>query len=236
MKTNEELSSIKRSVLISVLLTAFLAFSAIPAWAGDDISAPDVLVVSAQKTFQDFVSDPDMTWFRNNLKKAKAILIIPQLVKAGFIIGGSGGSGTLLGNDPKKGTWSYPAFYTMGSVTFGLQIGGAVNEVVLLVMTQKGMDKLLTSSFKLGADVDVALGPVGAGTGAKGITADIYMFSRSKGIFGGLTIEGAVIATRDKWNSTYYGKEVRPTDILILHNVSNKQANGLRAAVEKAAK
>ena len=236
MKTNERLSGVKWSALITVLLTAFLAFSVIPAWAGDEIGTPQVLVVSAQKTFKDFVSDPDMTWFRNNLKNAKAILIVPQLVKAGFVFGGSGGSGALLANDPKKQKWTYPAFYTMGSVTFGLQIGGAVNEVVLLVMTQRGMDKLLTSSFKLGADVDVALGPVGAGAGAKGVTADVYMFSRSKGVFGGLTIEGAVIATRNKWNSTYYGKEVRPTDILILQNVSNKQANGLRAAVEKAAK
>ena len=235
MKTKERLSNMKWSALLSVFLAVFLVCSAIPAWAGDDMSSPEILVISAHKTFLNFVSDPDMTWFRNNVKKAKAIFIVPQLVKAGFVFGGSGGSGALLGSG-KNATWSYPAFYTMGSVTFGLQIGGAVNEVVLLVMTQKGMDKLLTSSFKLGADVDVAVGPVGAGTGIKGVTADVYIFSRSKGVFGGLNIEGAVIATRDKWNSAYYGKEVRPADILILDKVSNKQADSLRAALKQATK
>jgi len=236
MKTKERLSNMKWSALISVLLTAFLVCSAIPAWAGDDIKDPKALVVAAQKTFQDFVADPDMTWFKNNYPKAKAVFIVPQLVKAGFVFGGSGGSGALLRNEKKYGTWSYPAFYSMGSVTFGLQIGGAVSEVILLVMTQKGMDKMLSSSFKLGADMDAAVGPVGAGTGIKGVTADIYIFSRSKGVFGGLTIEGAVIATRDKWNSAYYGREVSPADILVLHNVSNIQADSLRAALKKAAK
>jgi len=236
MKTNQKLSGMKWSALISVVVAALMAFAVLPAWAEEEISKPDVLVVEAQKAFQDFVADPNMGWFRDNLNKAKGILIIPQLIKVGFIFGGTGGSGALVGRDDKTGAWSYPAFYTMGSVTFGLQIGAAADQVMLMVMTQKGVDRLLTSSFKLGGDISVAAGPVGAGMGAKGVTADVIAFSRSKGIFGGLTIEGAVIATRDKWNSEYYGKTVSPRDILILRNVNNKQANNLRAAVKKAAK
>lgn len=236
MKINQKLSGMKWSALISVIVAALMAFAVLPAWAEEEISEPDVLVVEAQKAFQDFVADPNMGWFRDNLDKAKGILIIPQLIKAGFIFGGTGGSGALVGRDDKTGAWSYPAFYTMGSVTFGLQIGAAADQVMLMVMTQKGVDRLLTSSFKLGGDISVAAGPVGAGMGGKGVTADVIAFSRSKGIFGGLTIEGAVIATRDKWNSKYYGKTVSPRDILILRNVNNKQANNLRAAVKKAAK
>jgi len=230
------MKTIKFGALISVLVSLVLAFAVVPAWAEKDITEPTVLVLEAQKALKDFVSDPDMTWFRDNINNAKAILIIPRMIKAGFIFGGTGGSGTLLGRDQKTGTWSYPAFYSMGSVSFGLQIGGAVDQVMLLVMSKNGMDKLLTSSFKLGGDISIAAGPVGVGTGVKGVTADVLAFSRAKGIFGGLTIEGAVVSPRNKWNSAYYGKPVRPTDILILRNVSNKQANGLRAELKKAVK
>jgi LysM repeat protein len=120
----------------------------------------------------------------------------------------------------------------MGSVTFGLQIGGAADEVILMVMTRQGMDAMLSTSFKLGADASIAAGPVG--TGISGATADILAFSRSKGVFGGLTIEGAVIATRDKWNTSYYGRAVTATDITVRRDVHNPRSDGLIAAVTKA--
>jgi len=198
-----------------------------------DYDKPMELVSEAVKTFKDFGADPDMDAFRGQVKKAKAVLIVPRLIKAGFIIGGSGGSGALLARNEKTGEWSYPAFYTMGSGSIGLQIGGAADQVVLLVMSKKGMDSLLSSSFKLGADASVAAGPVGQG--AKAVTADILAYSRSKGVFGGVSVEGSVISTRDKWNEAYYGKPVRPTDMIILHNVTNTQADPLRMEVGKVA-
>ena len=198
-----------------------------------DYDKPMELVSEAVKTFKDFGADPDMDAFREQAKKAKAVLIVPRLIKAGFIIGGSGGSGALLARNEKTGEWSYPAFYTMGSGSIGLQIGGAADQVVLLVMSKKGMDSLLSSSFKLGADASVAAGPVGQG--AKAVTADILAYSRSKGVFGGVSVEGSVISTRDKWNEAYYGKPVRPTDMIILHNVTNTQADPLRMEVGKVA-
>ena len=121
----------------------------------------------------------------------------------------------------------------MGNVTFGLQIGAELSEVVLMVMTEKGLDSMLSTSVNLGADASVAAGPVGAG--AKVATADILAFSRSKGIFAGLTVEGAAIAVRDKWNHAYYGKAVTPVDILVRRSVSNEQADALRSLVGKAA-
>ncbi|GAF90478.1 unnamed protein product, partial [marine sediment metagenome] len=101
MKTNQKLSGMKWSALISVVVAALMAFAVLPAWAEEEISKPDVLVVEAQKAFQDFVADPNMGWFRDNLNKAKGILIIPQLIKVGFIFGGTGGSGALVGRDDK---------------------------------------------------------------------------------------------------------------------------------------
>ncbi len=172
-----------------------------------------------------FLTDPQMEWFRQHIKEAKGVMIIPQLIKGGFFIGGSGGSGVLLVRDPKYG-WSYPAFYLIGSVSFGLQIGGEVSEIVLLVTTQKGIDALLSTAVKLGGDVSVAAGPVGMG--AKAQIADILAFGHSKGAFAGVSIEGAVIKPKDSWNKAYYGRPVRPVEILVLHKVSNPQADKLR--------
>ena len=98
-----------------------------------------------------------------------------------------------------------------------------------MVMTDRGMETLLTSSFKLGADVTMAAGPVGGGATAK--TADILSYSRSKGAFAGMAFDGGVIKTKDKFNEAYYGKALSPTDILIRKSVTNPQADNLRAAV-----
>jgi lipid-binding SYLF domain-containing protein len=218
-------------IILFVAMTFF--FGIANASEKKDYAKPADLVSEAVTTFKDFGADPNMAGFREHVKKAKAVLVVPRLIKAGFIIGGSGGSGALLARDEKTGKWSYPAFYTMGSGSIGLQIGGAADQVVLLVMTKKGMDSLLSSSFKLGADASVAAGPVGQG--AKAVTADILAYSRSKGIFGGVSVEGSVISVRDKWNEAYYGKSVRPTDMIILHNVTNTQADPLRMEVSKVA-
>ncbi|MBW1749745.1 MAG: lipid-binding SYLF domain-containing protein, partial [Deltaproteobacteria bacterium] len=176
-----------------------------------------------------FLADSNMTWFHNNAHRARAIFIVPQMIRGGFIVGGSGGSGVLLHRDIKKGTWGYPAFYTMGSVSIGLQIGADASEIVMMVMTEKGLNAMLSTDFKLGADVSVAAGPVGAS--AKAQTADVLAFGRSKGAFGGVSIEGAVISPRNKWNNAYYGSPVGPVDILIRGSVSNPQADQLRSAM-----
>jgi lipid-binding SYLF domain-containing protein len=93
---------------------------------------------------------------RDNVRNAKGVLIIPRLLKGGFIFGGSGGSGALLARDAQTGAWSYPAYYTLGSVTVGPQIGGEAAELILMIMTQRGLDSMMASSVKLGADVEVA--------------------------------------------------------------------------------
>jgi lipid-binding SYLF domain-containing protein len=220
-----------RLFTVSAAAAALFVLSTAPALADEDISKPEELVAEAEKTFADFVADPEMKWFRSNVKNAKAVFIVPRLMKAGFLFGGSGGSGVLLSRD-ERGAWSYPSFHTMGSGSFGLQAGIQSAEVVLMVMTQKGVDALLSTKAQLGADVSVALGPIGAG--AQAATVDILQFARTKGAFGGISAEGAVIAVRDQWNEEYYGKPVRPTDIIVKRNVNNPDAKRLRAAVASA--
>jgi len=118
-------------------------------------------------------------------------------------------------------------------VSFGLQIGGESAEVVLLVMSQKGMDSLLTSKFKLGGDASVALGPVGGGAKSD-VTADFISFSRSKGLYAGLNVDGSYLSVRDTLNKAYYGKAVTPVDIIIKQSVRNKGADPLREELKKA--
>jgi lipid-binding SYLF domain-containing protein len=210
-----------------VALAVLIGFSAAPtpASAASRAEAQD-MVNKARRTIRNFAADPDMVWFRDNIGRARGVLIVPTSVKAGFILGGSGGAGVLLARSPRSGRWSYPAFYRMGSVTFGLQIGGEVSEMVLMVMTQRGINAFLSTEFKIGGDISVAVGPVGAG--AKAQTADIIAFARTKGVYGGINIEGSAITINDSANSNYYGRPVSPVDILIRRTVRNRGADGLR--------
>lgn len=211
-------------------LTSTALFTATTGLA-DDYGKPQELVAKGTSVFKSFMQDPNMEWFRNNVYQAKGIFIVPQMLRGGFIIGGSGGSGILVAQDNKTGEWSYPAFYTMGSVSFGLQIGADASEIILMVMTDKGINAMLSTEFKLGGDVAVAAGPVGAS--AKAQTADILAFGRSKGLFSGISIEGAVVAPRYEWNNNYYQTQTGPVNILIKRTEKNPQADDLRSALPK---
>lgn len=215
--------------LVLVLLTSICFSTTTLAAEKQSYTKPQELVDRSVSVVKSFGADKDLVTFRSLMAKAKGIFIVPQILKGGFIIGGSGGSGVLLAKDPKTGAWSYPAFYTIGSVTFGLQIGAESSRAILLVMTQKGMESMLFTSFKLGAEASVATGPVGAG--AKAATADILAYMQTSGAFTGATVEGAVITTRDKWNNSYYGRAISPGDVLYRKAVTNPEADLLRQTV-----
>ncbi len=208
-------------------------FISTPTFA-EEKSKQQEVVDSSVVVLERFSTDANMEYFRNMVKKAKAVFIVPRMLKGGFVIGGSGGSGVLLANDEETGAWSYPVFYTMGSVSLGLQAGAEASQIILLIMTKKGMDSMLGTSIKLGADASIAAGPFGGG--AKVATTDILAYALSKGVYGGLSIEGATITSRDKWNTSYYGKSVTPVDVIVRKTVSNKEAEPLREAVEKITK
>ena len=220
-------------VAFGTILAAMLLVAAAPgAMAAGEEDAQGI-VDKARVAFGEFMRDDNYSWMRDHLKDAKGVLIYPQVLKAGYILGGSGGTGVLLSRDGKTGEWSNPAFYTMGSVSFGLQIGGESAEVVLLVMSQKGMDSLLTSNFKLGGDASVALGPVGGGAKAD-ITTDFLSFSKSKGLYAGVNLDGSYVSVRDSLNKAYYGRDVSPVAIIVKQSVSNKGAVPLREELKKA--
>jgi lipid-binding SYLF domain-containing protein len=214
--------------LFSWLAVSALVLSTAQAAANDKAEA-EKTVNESVTVLKDFAADPNLTWYRDNITKAKAVMIVPKLVKAGFVFGGSGGTGVVLVRDEKTKTWNGPSFATAGSVSWGLQAGGSVAEVVMMAMTDKGKDALLSNKFQAGADASVAAGPVGAG--AQAATTDILQFTRSKGVFGGLSLEGSVIAVRDSLNKAYYGKAASPVDILVKAKVKNPQAAPLIASL-----
>jgi SH3 domain-containing YSC84-like protein 1 len=233
------LRSIRPLGALLVVLLAVCAWSGPirPAVAGEAENAQQ-LVDKARMTMDAFVADKEMgPPLKELLKKARGVLIYPQVLRGAFIFGVSGGSGTFLAYDEKAKKWGGPAFYTIGEVSFGAQAGGDASEVVLVALSERGMTALLATSAKLGADAGVTLGPVGAGAEAAtaNLSADIISYSRSKGLYAGMSVEGAVVATRDALNKAYYGKEVSPTNILVRRTVSNKKAAGLISAVSKAA-
>jgi lipid-binding SYLF domain-containing protein len=197
----------------------------------DNADDAQTLVDKAKLTIEAFTTDPDMAPMRVLLRRAKGVLIVPQMLKAGFIIGGEGGSGVLLTND---GAWSGPAFYTMGAGSIGLQIGAQASEVVLLLMTDRAVDAVLHNKIKLGVDASIAAGPKGAGVEASTTTNlrdDVYSYSRNKGLFAGASFEGAVIQPREKLNQAYYGRALTPSQILLAREVDHDGAAALRDAL-----
>lgn len=221
---------------MAVLATMTLFLGSMPAWADDALDARQ-LVEKARLTVEEFQKDPNMTALRDLAKRAKGMLILPQMVRAAFIIGGSGGSGVLVARDEKTGQWRGPSFHTLGGASFGFQAGADAAEVIIVAMTERGVTKLLTPQVKLGGDVSVAAGPVGGGAAAAtaGLSADLISYSIAKGLYGGFSVDGSVVGVRTSLNHAYYGKPVSPTDILITGAAKSPQAGPLIAAVAKLA-
>ena len=171
------------------------------------------------------------TSFDPALAQAKAALIVPDLYKAGFVIGGQFGNGVLLVKG-KDGAWSYPAFYTLSGGSVGLQLGAEDISIVFLVMTDNGLDAVLQNKFEIGGTMNVAIAVVGGGEQVATTTnmaADIRAYALGAiGLYGSLSLEGAVISPRETWNAAYYGKPVAARDVVMSAAASNKEADRLR--------
>jgi lipid-binding SYLF domain-containing protein len=175
------------------------------------------LVERARLALEEFLSDPNFAKMRVYVQNAQAVMIFPELLKAGLIVGVEAGAGVMLVRDEATGHWSNPAFYDLYEGSIGLQVGGASTALVLAIMNRAAIDKILTSKFKMGSDASVAAGPVGPGVGAGTTTRfgeDIYSFSRSKGLYAGLSLDGAAILPKDEWNAAYYGVQTTPARVL----------------------
>jgi lipid-binding SYLF domain-containing protein len=221
----------RRTALFAAATAAFVA--AAPAAARDD---GQQIVDRATATFNSMLGDKNSSWLRANIGAAKAVIIAPRIVKAGFILGGSGGNAVLVMRG-RDGTWAGPAFYNLSTGSVGFQAGFSEAESITLVMTQRAADNLMTGSFRMGGDLSVATGPVGGGA-TSNVRADLIAFTRSRGIFGGVNMTGTSVGTDSSRNAAFWNQEgVTPTDILVTRTVKpNPGAKALVAAVTTAAK
>jgi len=188
------------------------------------------LVDRATLAAQQMLNDRDGTDAQAVLRRARAVMICPQIFRAGFLLGGQGGSCVLVARDG-GGSWSAPAFYGMAGGSIGFQAGVQDAEVMLIIMSDKGLSAVMDSQFKLGADasatfIDLGGGVEGATTAA--LRADIVGFTRARGLFAGVALSGSLMSTKSEWNQAYYGKPFAAQQIVIGMEATNPAADPLR--------
>src|SRR5690242_1880392 len=221
--------------LMSLLLMSVAGMVGTYAWAG---SAREDSVDRLQRSVtvvQAIMSTPDKGVPEEVLSSAKCILVVPDLIKGGFIFGGKHGRGVASCRTAEG--WSAPAFVSVGGGSWGLQIGVEGVDLVMLVMNDQGFQHLLSSKFQLSGEGSVAAGPVGrhasAGTDWK-MNTEMLTYSRSKGVFAGLTLEGAVVEQDDDSTRAIYGKNMRFRNILSGKVSTPKSADAFIKAVSDA--
>jgi SH3 domain-containing YSC84-like protein 1 len=201
--------------ILAVLALALVAVCGPSAQAQTD--GQQRVVERARLALDAFLDDPNLEQMRVYVQNAYAVLIVPELLKGSFFFGAEYGIGVLLVRDPQTGAWGQPAFYSLYGGSVGLQFGGQSSDVVFTIMNQGAVDKLLKQGVKLGADAGIAAGRLGASVGAATTThfgEDIYVFAKSKGLFGGFWLDGTYIRANDDWNRAYYGQAVDPRQIV----------------------
>ena len=198
---------IATTMATTLALTPLLAADNEPAKRLDDAAA----------VFSEIMATPDKGIPQELLENAHCIVIVPDLKTAAFVVGGKYGKGYLSCRRASGGGWSAPATVRIEGGSVGFQIGGSSTDLVMLVMSERGADKLLESKFTLGAEASVAAGPVGrtatAQTDAQ-MHADILSWSRSQGLFAGVALEGATLRQDLDDNATLYGKKLENRDIV----------------------
>jgi lipid-binding SYLF domain-containing protein len=191
-------------------------------------TSQQVTVDGARKVLADLRRDKAFGNAAQLMRQAKAVFIVPKLVKGGFVVGGEGGNGVLLVQ--RRGSWSAPGFYAIGAASFGLQIGLEQSEMIMLIMTQKGLDGVLRDNFKIGAQAGISVVTLGSGVeGAIGGASlpDVVVWSSSTGLYGGLTVDGSVIRAEPNMDSEFYGRQVTAHDVLF-GSVESPRAAELR--------
>jgi lipid-binding SYLF domain-containing protein len=206
--------------------------------------APPAAAEGAQKLVDDsaamvrtMLADPNWQGFHEPFKRARAVVLVPDFLKAGFVLGAGGGQCVILARSGSDGAWSAPSFCLVGEASIGLQIGFQKSEVIMLVMTDGALAEIAEGTAKFGGEAGLAVGLVGAGVeGATtlNIDADIYAFSRAQGLYGGIVLDGGWIGPDSDYNQAYYGRAVTARHILIDRRVTNPATNALIAALDEA--
>jgi lipid-binding SYLF domain-containing protein len=220
---------------ISLLLMSLMGMVGTYAWAGSNREDTVDRLQKSVDVLHAIMTTPDKGIPEEVLSNAKCILVVPDLIKGGFIIGGKHGRGVATCRTTDG--WSAPAFVSVGGGSWGLQIGVEGVDLVMLVMNDQGFQHLLSSKFELTGEGSVAAGPVGrhasAGTDWK-MNTEMLTYSRSKGVFAGLTLEGAIVQQDDDSTRAIYGKNMTFRKILSGKASTPKSADAFMKAVSEA--
>ena len=201
-------SSLSRLLLVGLALL-------LPAMVAHAEDPPLVRATNAVRVLNDIMQAPDKAIPRDLLRDAKAIAVIPDMLKVGFVFGGRRGEGLISVKSP-DGTWSNPSFITMTGGSVGFQAGVSSTDVILVFRTQRGVDSIVRGKFTLGADASAAAGPVGRSANASTdgqLKAEIYSYSRSRGLFAGVALDGSAIRIDYDANVSVYGAGITPRRI-----------------------
>jgi lipid-binding SYLF domain-containing protein len=216
-----------KSLSLSIVLTLFL--TSIPWAQSPDGAQQRKLLRTGQLVLEEIQNSPDSKIPDSLIAKAKAIIVFPTMIKSGFFVGARYGTGFASSRDRDTGAWGAPAFlYTVGG-SFGFQFGAEVVDLILLVMTQRGLEGLLSEKFTLGGDIAVAAGPVGRHAEASTdvfMQGEMYSYSRSKGLFAGVSVKGAIITSDVDANQAYYGAPLTSEAILLSNQVGKIPESG----------
>jgi lipid-binding SYLF domain-containing protein len=198
-------------------ITLLALSAATLALAAPDTSDEQERVSKAAAALDSIMASPDQEIPKELLEKAHGIAVIPNVVKGAFFAGGRFGKGLVSARD-EKGQWGTPLFVDIGGGSFGLQIGVEATDLILVFTEPDGLREMLKDNLKLGADAGAVAGPVGrrveAGTNLT-FDSPIYSYSRNKGVFAGVALDGSVLAVDDSANEEVYGKDLTGTDILL---------------------
>jgi len=220
-----------KRVLLATAMAAMTVLSPVAAFA----DSSQHLVDSATLSLEDMMGGTEGTQAQDFLRKARAVVVCPNVFRAGFIIGGEGGGCVMLARDASGG-WSDPAFYNMGSGSFGFQAGVQSAEVMMIIMTQGGLNALLNSQFKFGADAGLTVATLGAGVNGSmstALNADIISFSKSEGLYGGVSLQGSVFSSDTGADANYYGTAYDARQIVVDMQGANPGASPLRETLTR---
>ena len=193
------------------------------------------LVDRATLTVQDMFGVPNVNQPGDALRQARAVMVCPRIFRVSFFFGAAGGECVLLARDG-AGSWSDPAFYNLGSGSFGVQAGIQDNELVMMILTERGLDALMDSQFKIGGDASITVATAGAGIEGDttaALRADILAYSKSRGLFVGVALNGSLLSSETPWNRAYYGRDFAARQIVVQMAANNPGADPLRAMLSR---
>ena len=210
----------------AIAVLAALALTSCSSGPGGEQPLVDRATLTVQEMMTQNISQDPKTL----LRRAKGVMICPRVFKAGFFIGGEGGSCVLLARSG-NGTWSYPTFYDIGSGSLGFQFGIQDSQLMLLIMTSRGLSAVMDSQVRLGGNISIAVATLGMGVQGSTTTAigaDIVAFASARGLFGGVSLEGGVMSARVDSNQSYYGQPYAARQIVVQMQGVNPGADPLR--------